>query len=198
MSKELLENHKEIFKGLVERHIQRAGIDELMNWLETTDFYTAPASTRYHGNCEGGLLFHSLNVYFELKKLCKIYTCNASEESMAIVALFHDLCKIGCYKQGKRWRKNKHQQWEQYDTWEFQEDFPYGGHGSKSVFIVQSFMKLGSEEASAINCHMGQWDATQYSNPTPVFENNLLAWLLHVADEAADFLDEKREENKHE
>lgn len=49
-------------------------------------------------------------------------------------------------------------------------------------------MSLSPEEASAINCHMGQWDATTYSNPTSVFERNKLAWLLHVADEAADFL----------
>ena len=131
---------------------------------------------------------HSLNVYSQLKKLCKWYECNASNESIAIVSLFHDLCKIGCYKQVMKWRKDKNSQWEQYATYTFEEDFAYGGHGAKSVFLVQSFMQLTPEEASAINCHMGQWDATTYSNPTEVYRRNRLAWLLHVADEAADFI----------
>lgn len=179
---------KQIFGGLVDKHIYRDGIDDLMKWLADTDFYTAPASSRYHGAFEGGLVIHSLNVYSQLKKLCKWYECDASEESIAIVALFHDLCKIGYYKTEMRWRKNKNSQWEQYSTWKHDEDFMYGGHGSKSVFLVQSFMKLTPEEASAINCHMGQFDATTYSNPSAVFGRNKLAWLLHVADEAATYL----------
>ena len=179
---------REEFFRIVDRDIKREGIWELTEWMANTDFFTAPASTRYHGCYEGGLLQHSLNVYSQLKKLCKWYKCDASEESIAIVALFHDLCKIGCYKTEMRWRKDKNNQWEQYPTYKFDEDFAYGGHGAKSVFLVQSFIKLTPEEASAINCHMGQWDATTYSNPTEVYCRNKLAWLLHVADEAADFL----------
>lgn len=179
---------KQEFINIVNKRITRDGIKELLKWVESTDFYTAPASTRFHGCFEGGLVAHSLNVYSQLKRLCKWYDCKASEESIAIVSLFHDLCKVGCYKVDMRWRKDQNNQWEQYTTWKFEEDFAYGGHGAKSVFLVQSFMKLTPEEASAINCHMGQWDATTYSNPTAVYERNLLAWLLHVADEAADFL----------
>lgn len=179
---------KQEFSRIVDEHIKREGIFELTEWLWNTDFFTAPASTRYHGCFEGGLALHSLNVYSQLKKLCKWYECDASEESIAIVALFHDLCKIGCYKTQMRWRKDKNDKWEQYATYTFDEDFAYGGHGSKSVFLVQSFTTLTPEEASAINCHMGQWDATTYSNPTEVYCRNKLAWLLHVADEAADFL----------
>lgn len=189
---EVLKNE---FKSLVKHKIKREGIDNLMAWLDTTDFYVSPASTRFHEAFKGGLLLHSLNVYFELKRLCKLYSCRATEESLALVALFHDLCKVGCYKTELRWRKNKQQKWEQYETWKFDEDFAYGGHGSKSVFLIQSFMSLSAEEASAINCHMGQWDATQYSNPTAVYERNQLAWLLHVADEAADFYGGKRGES---
>ena len=181
-------NTREEFIKIATREIHRAGIEDLLIWMESTDFYTAPASTRYHGCFEGGLAMHSLNVYSQLKKLCSWYECDASDESIAIVALFHDLCKVGCYKTEMRWRKDSNNQWEQYPTWKFEEDFAYGGHGAKSVFLVQSFMRLTPEEASAINCHMGQWDATTYSNPTAVFERNKLAWLLHVADEAADFL----------
>ena len=182
------------FIRIAHTNIERAGIAELLQWLETTDFFTAPASTRYHGAWEGGLVQHSLNVYSQLKKLCKWYHCDASEETIALVALFHDVCKANVYKTEMRWRKNQNDKWEQYPVYTFNEDFAYGGHGSKSVFLIQSFMKLTPEEASAINCHMGQWEATQYSNPTEVYCRNKLAWLLHVADEAADFLMENKKE----
>ena len=184
---------KEEFKGIVERDIRRAGIRDLMDWLENTDFYVAPASTKYHGCFEGGLVQHSLNVFSQLKKLCSWYDCQDSAESIAIVSLFHDLCKVGSYKTEMRWRKDSNNRWEQYPTYTFKEDFAYGGHGSKSVFLVQSFMHLTPAEASAINSHMGQWDSTQYSNPTEVYCRNKLAWLLHVADEAADFLFDNEE-----
>lgn len=184
-------NTKEEFIRIARDYITRDGIDELLDWLETTDFYTAPASTRFHGAHEGGLVLHSLNVFVQLRNLRRWYSCKASDESIAIVALFHDLCKVGCYKTELRWRKDANDKWEQYPTYRFDEDFAYGGHGAKSVFLVQSFMKLTPDEAAAINCHMGQWDATTYSNPTEVYCRNKLAWLLHVADEAADFIDEK-------
>lgn len=189
---------KEEFERIAKASILRDGLLDLLTWLEDTDFYMAPASTRFHGAHEGGLVQHSLNVYSQLKKLCTFYGCDASEESIAIVSLFHDLCKVGVYKVEMRWRKNQYNQWEQYPTYKFEEDFAYGGHGSKSVFLVQTFMQLSPDEASAINCHMGQWDATTFSNPTPVFERNMLAWLLHVADEAADYFLENGKEGKHE
>lgn len=181
------------FKEIVSLHVKREGVDDLIKWLDSTDFFEAPASTKYHGAKRGGLVLHSLNVYWQLKRLCNWFRCEASEESIVIVSLFHDLCKIGCYKTEMRWRKNENNQWEQYPTYIFKEDFAYGGHGSKSVFLVQSFMRLTPEEASAINCHMGQWDATTYSNPSPVYERNRLAWLLHVADEAATYLEDDNE-----
>ena len=182
------------FKNIVDREIRRTGIQDLMNWIDNTDFYVAPASTKYHGCFEGGLVQHSLNVFSQLKKLCTWYEVDvANSESIAIVSLFHDLCKIGSYKTEMRWRKDSNNRWEQYPTYTFKEDFAYGGHGAKSVYLVQSFMHLTPDEASAINCHMGQWDATTYSNPTEVYCRNRLAWLLHVADEAADFLLDDKE-----
>ena len=176
------------FTRIATTHIDRYGLSDLMRWIESTDFFTAPASTKYHGAFEGGLVMHSLNVYAQLKKLCKWYECDASDESIAIVALFHDLCKVGVYKTELRWRKNAENKWEQYPSWKFEEDFSFGGYGSKSVYLVQSFMMLTPDEASAINCHMGAWDSTTYSNPTTVYSKNKLAWLLHVADEAANFI----------
>lgn len=180
----------------ISRHIHREGITDLIQWLLCTDFFTAPASTKYHLCTEGGLAQHSLNVYHHLSDLCKWYNYNVSEESIAIVSLFHDLCKIGCYKTEMRWRKDEHNKWEQYPTYRYEEDYAFGGHGSKSVYLIMNFLKLTPEEASAINSHMGAWDATTYSNPTAVYERNMLAWLLHVADEAANFVSEKKEENK--
>lgn len=186
---------QEEFTNLVIQNIHREGIEDLMQWLCQTDFFKAPASTRYHGCCEGGLVQHSLNVYDQLTKLCWWYECEASQESIAIVALLHDLCKVGCYKTEMRWRKDANNRWEQYPTWKFEEDYCFGGHGAKSVYLIQNFMKLSPEEAAAINAHMGAWDSTSYSNPTTVYQRNLLAWLLHVADEAADFVVESKEEN---
>lgn len=176
------------FERIVRANITRDGIDNLLDWLSQSDFYTAPASTRYHGAFEGGLVMHSLNVYCQLKRLVEFYECEASPESIAIVALFHDLCKVGFYKTEMRWRKDENDKWEQYATYKHDEDFAYGGHGSKSVYLVQSFIQLAPFEAAAINCHMGQFDATQYSNPSEVYSRNSLAWLLHVADEAATYI----------
>lgn len=182
-------NAHDEFLRIVSTNISRDGVGSLIEWLEGTDFFTAPASTKYHGAFEGGLLLHSLNVYSHLKRLCGYFKCNASDESIAIVSLFHDLCKVGCYKTVMRWRKDANDKWEQYATYERDEEFAYGGHGSKSVFLVQSFMPLTPDEASAINCHMGQFDATTYSNPSEVYGRNMLAWLLHVADEADTYLE---------
>jgi hypothetical protein len=181
---------KSEFTRVTMENIHRNGLTDLLAWLENTDFYTAPASTRYHGAHEQGLLQHSLNVYVQLKKLVAWYDHDhvISNESIAIVSLFHDFCKIGYYKPELRWRKDENNQWEQYTTWKHDEDFAFGGHGSKSVYLVQNFMKLTPDEASAINCHMGAWDKSDYSNPSEVFSRNLLAWLLHVADEAATYL----------
>lgn len=187
---------KEEFLAIAKREINRFGIDNLLSWLGSTDFFTAPASSRYHGAFEGGLAVHSLNVYRRLKDLTVFYGCEEGDmgctgmESVAIVALFHDLCKVGCYKTSSRNVKNERTgQWEKVPFYKFEEDFPFGGHGSKSVYLVQHFMQLEPYEASAINCHMGPWDRQDYGKPGEVFHHNRLAWLLHVADEAATYID---------
>lgn len=191
---------KQEFLDIANKRIFRKGTREFLNWLSSTDFFTAPASTKYHGAWEGGLVQHSLNVYVQLNQLAELYGLGEEDgverpdESIAIVSLFHDVCKANVYKIEMRWRKNPADRWEQYPVYTFKEDFAYGGHGSKSVYLVQSFMSLTPEEASAINCHMGQWESTKYGNPAEVYSRNKLAWLLHVADEAADFLMENKKE----
>ncbi len=171
--------------------IHREGIDGLMDWLEKSDFYSAPASTRFHGNYPGGLLQHSLNVYDELKRLCKAYPeVGTAEESVVVVSLFHDLCKVNFYASEKRNRKNADGKWESYDAYIHKEKFCFGGHGSKSVFLLQNFIKLTPEEAVAVNCHMGPWDGNK--DVSGAYGQYPLAWLLHVADEAATFIKESK------
>ena len=94
--------NKETFLTLCRENIKRDGIDSLIEWLENSDFFTAPASTRFHGNYAGGLCEHSLNVHRELTRLNDVYNLGYSNETITIVSLFHDLCKVNYYKRGTR------------------------------------------------------------------------------------------------
>lgn len=187
-------NKKSDFIQIFTENIKRPGAEELLHWLtQTSDFFTAPASTKFHGNYEGGLCEHSIHVWEELVRLLKAYPeVKATAETVAIVSLLHDLCKIGCYKQELRNTK-VNGVWVQRPVYVFQEDFCYGGHGSKSVYLIQKYMPLNDEEAVAINCHMGAWDRnpTDYSVGS-AYEEYPLAWLLHVADESATYIREKK------
>lgn len=182
------------FKELISK-INRPGIDKLIEYLEDSDFFTAPASSRFHGSYAGGLLEHSLNVYDEFVRLSNAYPelrDSISEETAIIITLFHDLCKANTYATEKRNRKNSAGQWETYDVFTTNEKFHYGGHGSKSVFILQNYIKLTAEEAVAINCHMSCWDGNK--DVGAAYEQFPIAWLLHVADEAATYLMEGMED----
>lgn len=184
-------SNKELFLEICKTQIKRSGIDNLIQWLEKSDFFTAPASTRYHGNYAGGLCEHSINVYKALVELANHYPqFEFNPESIAIVALFHDLCKVNFYVPEKRNRKNPETgQWESYDSYSIKEKFCFGGHGSKSVYLVQNFIKLEPEEAAAINAHMGAWDNDQVG---ATFEQFTLAWFLHIADGMATYVIEKQ------
>ena len=168
--------------------IRREGVNELLAWLDRSGFYTAPASTRFHNSYEGGLVEHSLHVYDEMKRLLSVYPeIKCDEESVRIVSLLHDVCKCSVYQKTKRNRKNDAGQWESYDAYEFKEKFAYGGHGSKSVFIVMSFIKLKPEEAVSIQNHMGFSDGN-VNDVARAYEMFPMAWLLHVADESATYI----------
>lgn len=180
--------NKERFISLCSK-IERDGISNLMSWLESTDFYNAPASTRFHGACPGGLLQHSLNVYNEFCRLLAIYPdIKCSAETAIIISLFHDICKADFYSMERRNRKNEFGHWETYPAYKVAERFCFGGHGAKSVYLIQEFIKLTHEEAAAINSHMGAFDNENVGN---VYEQFPIAWLLHVADEAATYIREK-------
>lgn len=184
---------RERFITLYSTYIKRQGSNNLLDYLESSDFFTAPASTRFHGDHEGGLCEHSIHVWEELLRLLNAYPeVKVSGETAAIVSLLHDLCKIGCYKTELRNQK-VNGVWVQRPVYVFDEDFNYGGHGSKSVYIIQKYMNLTDQEAVAINCHMGSWDRSpsDYSLGS-AYEQNHLAWLVHVADESATYIREAK------
>jgi hypothetical protein len=180
MNKEI---YKKKFIELYSQHVKRDGAEELLKWIENSDFFTAPASTRFHECYEGGLCEHSVRIFDELGRLLKAYPeVHTSYETAVIVSLLHDLCKIGCYKTELR-NKKENGVWIQVPFYTFDEDFSFGGHGSKSVYLIQKYMKLTDEEATAINCHMGVENGNWAVNDA--FRKFPLAFLLHTADVAS-------------
>lgn len=187
---DIAQGFKNMFVSLC-KSANREGMDELLDWLEKNGFYDCPASSRFHGAYKGGLLEHSLNVYNELLRLVDAYPeFEFAPDSLIVVALFHDLCKVNMYTTEKRNRKNEAGQWESYDAYVINEKFCFGGHGSKSVYLTQHFISLSPEEATAINCHMSCWDGNK--DVGRAFEQFPLAWLLHVADESATYIRENK------
>ena len=182
---------KDKFCVIFSDSIERRGASDLLDWLHTTDFFDAPASTRFHGCVPGGLCAHSVHVWEEFLRLTKVYPeITADPETAAIVTLLHDLCKIGCYKTELRNRK-ENGIWKAVPTYVFNESFCFGGHGAKSVYLIQKFMRLTDEEAVAINCHMGFADRSSGDYAIGnAFDQTPLAWLLHVADESATYIRE--------
>lgn len=191
-------NHKERFIAIYKQYIHRPGSEKLLDFLlsHNSDFFKAPASARFHGNYEGGLVEHSLNVYDCLKdylartRVIETYSLNYNEETIAIVALLHDLCKINCYKKGTR-NVKENGQWIQVPTYEFQDLLPYG-HGEKSVYMISGYMRLTREEAFAIRYHMGFSGNEDARNVGAAFEMFPLAFALSTADMEATYFIEKK------
>lgn len=194
---------KDRFVELYQQLITRPGADKLLAWLETTDFFEAPASTRFHLSRPGGLVEHSIHVYHRLHDLFVserqnrenepfIELSDSEEETIAICGLLHDICKANFYAVEMRNRKNEQGQWEKYPFYVVNDQLPYG-HGEKSVYIISGFMKLTREEAMAIRWHMGFSDndfrAGGFSAGN-AFEKFPLAVLMHMADLQATYLDE--------
>lgn len=153
-------------------YIKREGIKELMNWLETeTDFFTAPASTSFHGNVEGGLMQHSLNVArFALHNLNMIVKekpeLEELRESVILCGLFHDVCKTNTYFLDKKWTKDENNKWKEYIGYKVNDSFPLG-HGEKSLYLISNFIKLTDQEALAIRWHMGATEISTMMSNTP-------------------------------
>lgn len=185
--------NKEEFLQIYNEYVKRQGSQEFLDWLLKTDFFTAPASTKYHGACEGGLLLHSLNVYKTLRERY-FEEGKDSEESFAICALLHDLCKAQFYKVSTRNVKNDVTgQWEKVPYYTVEDAFPYG-HGEKSVFLIERFMRLKTSEAMAIRWHMGGFDNSARGGSFAIslaYEKYPLAVKLHLADLESTYLKEK-------
>ncbi len=185
---------KEKFIQIYNEHIKREGADKLLEFLmsPSSDFFVAPASARYHSSYEGGLCEHSLNVfdclvgYLESPHVKNDLKLSYSMESIAIVSLLHDLCKINVYKKGFRNVKDENGAWKRVDTFEYDDPMPYG-HGEKSVYMISPFMKLTREEAFAIRYHMGYSSTEDPRNVSAAFEMFPLAFALSVADSEATY-----------
>lgn len=189
---------KERYLSLFRELIHREGSDKLLEYLlsEQCDFFTAPASTRFHGAYAQGLLEHSLNVYdclvdyLSRERAKELYHMNYSQESVAIVALLHDICKVNCYKESTR-NVKVNGKWEQVPYYEFEDSLPYG-HGEKSVYIITGFMRLSREEAFAIRYHMGFSGNEDARSIGFSFEKYPLSFALSCADmEATYYLEGK-------
>ena len=193
---------KEKFIKIYKENIRRAGSDKLLDYLssDSCDFFTAPASTRFHCAYEGGLCEHSLNVYDCLKSYLaterakETFGLDFSEESVAIVALLHDLCKINTYKVSSRNVKDdKTGVWSKVPYYEYNDTLPYG-HGEKSVYIISGFMRLTRDEAMAIRWHMGFSGTEDQKLVGNALHMYPLALALMIADcEASSFLEERPE-----
>ena len=185
---------KEEFLEIYKNNITREGADKLLEYLlsDKSDFFTAPASTRFHSAYEGGLLEHSLNVYHCLKdylsreRAKSVYGMNYSEETIAVAALLHDICKVNFYKIDYRNAKNDKGQWEKVPYYAIDDKLPYG-HGEKSVYIITGFMRLSREEAFAIRYHMGFSANDDPNQVGKSFEMFPLAFALSVADMEASY-----------
>lgn len=195
------ENIKDAILQLL-RGVNREGMENLIQFLLKSDFFTAPASTKFHLACEGGLARHSLNVYYRLISIITsekdMYgldeaTFQRYMESAPIIALLHDICKTGFYKPSTRNVKNEDTgKWEKVSCYVIDNQLPYG-HGEKSVYMLSGFISLTREEALAIRWHMGGFDDAVRGGSfdlTAVYNNYPIAVMLNAADNMASYLDE--------
>ena len=187
MTEQQMAANKQRFMELCNEHIHRDGLDKVLAYLEKSDFYIAPSSSRFHLNEDGGLCLHSINVF---EAACKIYnemvkpaimdgtspfTEEVSMESIAIATLFHDLCKIKLYHKADRWKKDENNRWVTYPGYEVKDDFPLG------------YMRLKPEEMLAIRWHMGMFDLGESGSSLrrsfyAATEKSVLVSIVHSAD----------------
>lgn len=197
-----LMTHQERFLEIYNRFITREGADKLLDFLiNGSDFFTAPASTRYHGAYEGGLLEHSLNVYdclydiMNRPRMKELYGIEYSDESIAIAGLLHDVCKVNFYKTSYRNVKDENGKWVSAPYYTIEDKLPYG-HGEKSVYIVSGFLRLTRDEAFAIRYHMGFSGTEDPGNVGKALEMFPLAYATCCADMEAAFIMEGKLEGR--
>ena len=194
LTNEQIENNKKEYIEIFTKKIKRQGSLDLLEFLKKSDFFVAPASTKYHSAFEGGLCSHSLFVY---QRLCELLRnekiLKIDQESIAICGLLHDVCKINYYKTDMK-NVKINGEWQQQPYYLVDDQLPYG-HGEKSVYIINGFLKLTREEAVAINWHMG-WSDVRSNNGNLIgsaYNKFPLATFLHVADVLATYINENND-----
>lgn len=193
MEEEVINKNKEEFLKIARENIKRDGLEDLLGWLASTDFFEAPASTKFHSAEAGGLCFHSLNVFRRLLKLATDeFGEKVNKETVAVIALFHDVCKCCYYKTDYRNVKDENGNWVKKPFYAVDDLLPYG-HGEKSVYMVNGYMRLTREEALAINWHMGGFDKRVIGGDFSMAKSYYkypICTLTHIADIMATYLDE--------
>ena len=206
MNASIEENKQKVLTLL--RQIKREGMDKFIEWLQTTDYFTCPASSKFHSNYEGGLCAHSLNVYNRFLQLLKTeygddYASHCPDESIILMGLMHDLCKVGTFvketrnvklysESGFKQDSKGNFDWVEKEVYAVDDTLPYG-HGEKSVYILSGFIRLTRLEAMSINWHMGGFDYRVKGGSyalSDVFYTYPVALLLHIAVMEATYLDE--------
>ena len=200
LTEQVIEENYTRFIDLLKNNVKREGVDILIQWLNAKDTKIAPASTRFHMSCKGGLVKHCLNVYDRLKRLMAMEygeSCPYSEETLTIVALLHDISKINFYEVSYRNTKDENGNWIKVPFYQVKEDkdrLIFGSHSMNSYYMVSKFLKLNYEEELAILHHMGGTDPSEdtitIKNVYTAFERSALAALLHIADVMATVIDE--------
>lgn len=184
----LLENKNNYIKLL--KSTNRYKIDDVIDWLESTDFFEAPASTMYHENYTGGLCEHSLKVYDNMVKLKQEFKFDIDDEQIIIMALLHDVCKVNTYTKDKKNQKIG-QNWVTVDYWKRNDDYPIG-HGQKSIILIQKTgFVLTDLEILSIAAHMNGYDKSDLFNASNIYDKNELTIWLHLADMIATYKDRK-------
>ncbi|MDE5990865.1 MAG: HD domain-containing protein [Clostridia bacterium] len=193
-----LDLNKERFTQLFNKYITREGSEKLLKWLTDSDFFTAPASSKFHNAVTGGLCDHSLNVFDRAVELIDNENKkdgspfkNITMENVAVATLLHDVCKVNFYEVQLR-NVKVDGIWEQVPYYSVNDSLPYG-HGEKSVYIISGFMRLTRDEAMAINWHMGGFDKRVVGGDfslSKAFSDYPFATIVHIADIMATYFDE--------
>lgn len=176
MSKKEIEQNKKNILGMLSE-VKREGIDDLVNWLTESNFFTSPASTMFHGNYEGGLALHSYKVYEEFWRQAQHYNLPVTKETAVLTGLLHDACKIGFYIPNEL-KSGKISEAKPYKT---EDPFPIG-HGEKSVMLVQKYLPLTEQEAMIIRWHMGPYDKSWEDYQDKIEEKFPEVLVFHHAD----------------
>jgi hypothetical protein len=178
--------------------VERHGADTVIAHLRETDFFSAPASTKYHSSFSGGLALHSYIVYRLLRAKNAQLRLGLSDDTVAITGLLHDICKCGTYREETKnvregtttnWKGQTIANWVEKSVWAFNDSQPLG-HGEKSVFLLLRFIALTEEEIAMIRWHMGPFDNPQGFTQAATVWPSIVA--LYTADMEAAHIIEAR------